>query len=770
MEVCSTVKSVMYLFKYVHKGHDVATVGVSAHDEIQRYIDARYVSAPEAVWRLFSFHLQDRSHVIVRLAVHLEGMHNVFFRPAQLIPQVDRVARRDTTLTAYFRLNAADPNARQYLYHEVPNHYCWNATTTTWTRRKTNTGQRIIGRMYSVSPLDRQRFFLRLLLVHRRGCVSFVDLKTIDGVVHLTYEAAAVALGLLEDDAAWSNCLAEASRHDTPRQVRALFVIVCVYCLPADPLALYNHAEAHMMEDFSRDRPEDRARAACLNAINQLLGTHGKSLADFGLPVPDVLEELHEAVHDAVVEAERGEALLRRLNVDQRAVYDGVMTAVMDPRPSAAKVFFVNGPGGTGKTMLYSCLMSVLRGQGRTVLAVAFTGIAAALLDGGRTAHSTFGLPFGNLTYESTSTVRLQSHRARRIRDAALIVWDEAPMSPGFQLTVVDRLLKNIMQSDLPFGGKPFLFGGDFRQILPVVPHGLRSDIVGACIKSNELWPVMRQFSLTCNMRADGDKEFAAWLLLLGNGNADRYGDDENAIRVPRRFLCRGPLADFVFPETMSLNNLDDYENKVILCPTNEGCRLVNDGILRSRLRGEATRYLSSDTVECDDPEDAADFPIEFIHSLHPAGLPAHDLSLKVGAIVVLLRNLDAARGLCNGTRMVVIELRRLNFRARLLNSTEHDDIIVPRIPMTSTEDDGLPFKLRRVQFPVRLAFSVTINKLQGQTFDRVGIYLPTPVFTHGQLYVAFSRVRNAASVKIELPTEANEAPNTKNVVFREVL
>jgi ATP-dependent DNA helicase PIF1 len=82
---------------------------------------------------------------------------------------------------------------------------------------------------------------------------------------------------------------------------------------------------------------------------------------------------------------------------------------------------------------------------------------------------------------------------------------------------------------------------------------------------------------------------------------------------------------------------------------------------------------------------------------------------------------------------MVIVELRRLNFRARLLNATEHDDdIIIPRIPLTTTEDDGLPFKLRRLQFPVRLAFSVTINKSLGQTFDRVGIYLPSPVFSHG--------------------------------------
>jgi len=278
----------------------------------------------------------------------------------------------------------------------------------------------------------------------------------------------------------------------------------------------------------------------------------------------------------------------------------------------------------------------------------------------------------------------------------------------------------------------------------------------------------MQQFSLTRNMRVDGNREFAAWLLLLGNGNVNRYGDDENAIQVPRRFLCQIPLADFVFSQIMNLRNINDYANKVILCSTNEGCRQMNEGILRNRLEGEIRHYFSTDTIECDGPEDAADFPIEFIHSLHPTGLSLHDLALKVGAVVMLLKNLDAKRGLCNGTRMVIVELRRLNFRARLLNATEHDDIIIPRIPLTTTEDDGLPFKLRRLQLPIRLAFSVTINKSQEQTFDRVGIYLPSPVFSHGQLYVAFSRVRNAESVKVYIPTDADG--NTNNVVFREVL
>jgi len=96
--------------------------------------------------------------------------------------------------------------------------------------------------------------------------------------------------------------------------------------------------------------------------------------------------------------------------------------AAVDDNRTVTKLFYVDGPGGTGKTILYGCLIWSLRNQGRSVLSVAFTGIAASLMDGGMTVHSTFGVPFGTLTDDSTSTVTMQSLRAQKIRNAALIV------------------------------------------------------------------------------------------------------------------------------------------------------------------------------------------------------------------------------------------------------------------------------------------------------------------------------------------------------------
>ena len=150
--------------------------------------------------------------------------------------------------------------------------------------------------------------------------------------------------------------------------------------------------------------------------------------------------------------------------------------------------------------------------------------------------------------------------------------------------------------------------------------------------------------------------------------------------------------------------------------------------------------YLTTDSVEDDQ---ATLYPTEFLNSLSLSGLPSHQLHLKVNSPIMLMRNLDPASGLLNGTRFVVKRLQPNVINAEICtgrHSGKH--VLIPRIALTPS-DNTFPFTLRRRQFPVRAASAMTINKSQGQTLDAVGLFLPEPVFTHGQLYDALSRARS---------------------------
>jgi hypothetical protein len=306
----------------------------------------------------------------------------------------------------------------------------------------------------------------------------------------------------------------------------------------------------------------------------------------------------------------------------------------------------------------------------------------------GRTTHSTFKIPI-NLHAESTCSIKKQSKLKHLIKEASVIIWDEAPMMHRHAFEAVDRSLRDIMdKDDKPFGGKTFVLSGDFRQILPVVVRGTPAETIDACIKSSHLWEYFTQFHLTENMRVRAAHSrstaaelaaFSEFLLQVGEGRHEvnpTLGSDY--MKIPRDMLIDNPpdeidenaeispdavpigLTRMIDAMSADVNNpdiaTDDYfANRTILTTTNAWVHKINEAV-GDRLDGDAKEYLSVDAME--DDLNGNFFETEVLNAVNINGIPPHKMRLKTGAPIMLMRNLNADLGLCNGTRLRVFELR----------------------------------------------------------------------------------------------------------------
>ncbi|PIC23966.1 hypothetical protein B9Z55_017476 [Caenorhabditis nigoni] len=364
LEICGNVGAVKYLYKYLYKGTSRAAIHIytdkngvehRTENEVNSYLDARYVCAPESLWHIFDFRMSDRSTPVMQLKVHLKNAQGVVYKEGEEKDAAQRGQLRDTTLTAWFAANQRCydelestgmipedvVDCRGIYYVEMPEHFQFSKGK--WALRKNAT--RSIGRMHFVSPRDQERFALRVMLLNVTDAKSYEDLQTVGGVFYEKFVDAAKAAGYLTEDIFYEKSLEEAASFHSAPQLRGFFVTLLMFG------EIHNAEELwyRFVDDFSEDFvykhfPKEKAEALAYNDLIDRMNAMGEKLdkwmsLGYERIIPDDVIDFDYCTKE-------GDRMRSTLVAEQ----EEVVKAVLDAVKSGGGLIYVDGPGGSGKT------------------------------------------------------------------------------------------------------------------------------------------------------------------------------------------------------------------------------------------------------------------------------------------------------------------------------------------------------------------------------------------------------------------------------------
>jgi hypothetical protein len=386
--------------------------------------------------------------------------------------------------------------------------------------------------------------------------------------------------------------------------LRREFACMLVHCRPANCRLLFDMFKPELC---GCDDPEQEDEECTLWALDAYCNEFGSSLADFGyrLPAPRMLINYPEDLADLY--RHNRDLAFAQFSEEQLAAASLILNAVA---AGLGGIFYIQAAGGCGKSFWANGVTAALRADGQMPIVVAASGLAATVLDGGRTAHSVFGIP---LNVDDHAWCNVDASRRDAIIRCPVIFWDECSLVHVHAANSVNRSLQDWMGNELLFGGKVVIFMGDFQQLLPVVRGGSGDSFT---IMTSDWWRQVTVLQFTHNFRSDMP-EYRAFLQQVGTGELA-------SVLVPTQCLT-ADLDEFC---CAALGEASE-RSRHIVCLTVEDAAHINHHVI-AKLPGELVMAAAADLkINCKDPDLYSD---EFIHSLHIPSVPPAVLELRVGA------------------------------------------------------------------------------------------------------------------------------------------
>lgn len=412
-------------------------------------------------------------------------------------------------------------------------------------------------------------------------------------------------------------------------------------------------------------------------------------------------------------------SLLDQLTDEQRKAYTLV---------EEGKSIFLTGPGGTGKSFLLKTIyeMIPLR-KDKHVAVTAMTGCAALLIGRfAKTLHSWAGIGLGRENVATlAATIRRSGKALRRWLGTDVLIIDEVSMMTPELLEKLDAVAKLLRRSSKPMGGIQMVFVGDFYQLPPVIKDNEQET---PFVFESDVWReiVQETVSLTKILRQT-DPIFHT---ILDEARKGRLSQEslqilQQRMKQPWQHLKIRPT--LLFTRRAEVDNVNDRNLKSLKTER----RVFKAETVFAPIEG--TKGLTKESPEVK----------RIVEKMDKDGPYMPELILAIDSQVMLLTNMDYDAGLVNGSRGVVTGFDSSG--APLVQFQKGGPVPVPAASWESTDLEGVS----RKQFPLKLAYAITIHKAQGATLDCALIDIGTSTFEYGQAYVALSRVKNLESLYI---------------------